>query len=51
MEITKDELKNLLASGDIEILLQEDVGDGTTRLLICDRRRTYKEGEIYETIV
>ncbi len=46
-----DELKQLVVNEDIEILLQEDLPDGTTRLLIQDNRRTYEEGEIYELIV
>lgn len=44
-----DELKILIDAGDIEILISEDLDDGTTRLLICDNRRT--EGEIYELII
>ncbi len=48
---TLDELKVLFDSGDIEIMLSEDMEDGTTRILICDHRRTYEEGEIYEIII
>jgi hypothetical protein len=46
-----DELKNLVDTGDIEIMISEDLDDGTTRLLIHDHRRTYEEGEVYELIV
>ena len=46
-----EELKQLVDDHDIEIMLAEDLDDGTTRLLICDNRRTYEEGEIYELIV
>lgn len=46
-----DELEALINSGDIEVMLQEDLDDGTTRLLICDHRRTYEEGEIYEVVI
>ena len=45
------ELKALVDSGDIEVMLQEDLDDGATRVLLCDRRRTFEEGEIYEIIV
>lgn len=45
------ELKTLVDAGDIEVMLQEDQDDGTTRVLLCDHRRTYEEGEIYEIIV
>jgi len=45
------EVENLIGKGDIEIWLQEDLDDGTTRLLVCDNRRTYDEAEIYEIIV
>ena len=41
---TWNELKQLYDNGDIEILLQEDNDDGTTKLLV----RTIQEGEIYE---
>ena len=46
-----EEVKNLIGIGDIEVMIQEDLPDGTTRLLICDNRRTYEEGEVYEIIV
>jgi hypothetical protein len=46
-----DELKALHDAGDIEVMLEEDLDDGATRLLVCDHRRTYEEGEIYELIV
>ena len=46
-----DELKQLVENGDISVMLQEDLPDGTTRLLIQDNRRTYDEGEIYEIII
>lgn len=46
-----EELKALVSSGEIEIMLQEDFQDGTTHLLVCDNRRTYEEGEIYEVIL
>lgn len=47
----EEELKALVDSKEVEILLYEDLPDGTTRLLICDHRRSYEEGEIYELIV
>ena len=37
--------------GDIEVLLAEELKDGTTHLMICDHRRTNEEGEIYEIII
>jgi len=46
-----EELKKLVESREIEIMLSEDLPDGTTRLLILDCRRQYSEGEIYEIIV
>ncbi len=46
-----DELKALRNSGDIEIMLAEDMADGTTRILICDHRRTFEEGKIYEIVI
>ena len=45
------ELRQLVEAGDIEIMLAEDLEDGTSRLLLCDHRRSYEEGEIYEIIV
>ena len=47
----EEELKALVDSKEVEILLYEDLPDGTTRLLICDHRRSYEEGEIYELVV
>jgi hypothetical protein len=44
-------LADLVKTGDIEIMLQEDLDDGTTSLLVCDNRRSYEEGEVYEIIV
>lgn len=46
-----DELKALVDSGEIEIMLMEEIDGGLTRLLLCDHRRNYEEGEIYELIV
>lgn len=43
-----EELKQLVDSGLIEVLLSEDNDDGTMRVLVCDSRLTYEEGEIYE---
>lgn len=45
------ELRQLVEHGDIEIMLAEDLEDGTSRLLVCDHRRTFEQGEIYEIIV
>ncbi len=47
----EEELKLLVEKGDIEILLAEDIDGELTRLLICDNRRSYEEGEIYEIVV
>ena len=44
------ELKALVESGDISVMLQEDLSDGTTRLLLCDYRQPW-EKEVYEVIV
>ena len=46
-----EELRQLVENGDIEVLIQEGVSDGTTRLLVRDNRRSYEEGEVYELIV
>ena len=46
-----EELQALIENGDIEIMLAEDVDEQLTRLLICDHRRSYEEGEIYEIII
>lgn len=46
-----EEVKTLISNGDIEIMLAEDLPDGTTRLLVCDYRRTFDENEVYEIIV
>ena len=46
-----EQLQILINSGDIEILLDEELDDGTTRLLICDHRQSYNDGEVYELIV
>ena len=48
---TAEELKQLVECGDIEIMLAEDLPDGTSRLLLCDHRRLYNQGEIYEIII
>lgn len=51
---TFEEVTELLFSGDIDIMLKEDVQDKgmyKVRFLICDHRRTYEEGEVYEVIV
>ena len=45
------EIEALVADGDLCVMLAEDLNDGTTRLLVCDYRRTFDEGEIYEIIV
>lgn len=42
------ELKKLIDSGDIEILIYNENEDCTTSFLILDNRRSYEEGEIYE---
>jgi len=44
-----EEVKNLIDAGDMEVWVQEDLDDGTTRLLVCDNRSTY--ANIYEIIV
>ncbi len=46
-----EELRQLVEQGDIEIMLAEDLPDGTSHLMICDHRRNYSEGEIYEIII
>ncbi len=48
---TFEEVEQLIASGDIEVMIQEDIDEQLTRMLICDNRRSYEEGEIYEIIV
>ena len=48
---TIEELKSLVDAGDIEILLSEEIADGTTHLLVQDNRRTFEEGELYEIVV
>lgn len=50
---TFTELEALVASGDVEVLLEEDFpGDeNITRYLIQDNRRFYEEGEIYEVVL
>ena len=47
---TFEEVKALVESGHISVMLQEEI-DGETHFLISDHRRTYEEGEIYEVIV
>ena len=47
----EEELKQLVEAGDIEIMLAEDICGQLTRFLLCDHRRSYFEGEIYEIIV
>ena len=46
-----EELQQLVDSGDIEILDVFDLPDGTTCVAICDSRRSYEEGEIYEIYI
>lgn len=46
-----EEVIALKEANEIEVMLAEDLPDGTTRMLICDNRRTYEEGEIYEIII
>lgn len=48
---TFDELDDLLKNKEVEVMLQEELDDGTVRLLVYDYRRTYEEGEIYELIL
>jgi hypothetical protein len=43
-----EELKQLIDNHEIEILDVFDLSDGTTCVAICDHRRSYEEGEIYE---
>lgn len=45
---TEAEIDELLSNGDIEILDCGTRTDGSTWVAICDNRRTYEEGEIYE---
>ena len=47
----EEELRQLVEAGDIEIMLAEDICGQLTRLLLCDHRRSYSEGEIYEIVV
>ena len=48
---TWKEFEELYRDGDIEILIIEEQEDRTIKLLLCDHRRTYDEGEIYEIII
>jgi hypothetical protein len=48
--MTFEEIEELVEKGDIEVMIQEEIGD-KTYFLICDHRRTYEEGEIYERVV
>ena len=48
---TFEEVLKLVDSGDIEVMLQEWMTDGTICFLICDHRRTYEDGEVYEVVV
>lgn len=48
---TFEEVKELVESGHISVMLQEGMADGKTRFLLCDHRRTYEEGEVYEVVV
>jgi len=48
---TFNEVKELVECGDVSVMLQEDMDDGATHFLICDNRRSYEEGEVYEVVV
>lgn len=45
---TFKELKDLVEAHLVEVMIEEDSPDGTTHFLVCNSRRTYEEGEIYE---
>ena len=45
------ELFELVSNCDVEIMLSEELEDGRSHLMICDHRRTYEEGEVYEIIL
>lgn len=47
---TFSEVESLVKSGDISVLIQEERGEKTL-FLICDNRRVYEKGEIYEVLV
>ena len=47
---TFKEVEALVESGDVSVLIQEERGNETI-FLICDHRRTYGEGEVYEAVV
>ena len=47
---TFKEVEALVESGDVSVLIQEERGNETI-FLICDHRRTYGEGEVYEVVV
>jgi hypothetical protein len=44
------DIEELVNNGDIEVMIQEEI-NGNTHFLICDHRRTYEEGEIYEIVI
>jgi hypothetical protein len=50
---THGELEALVASGDIEVLLEEDfpADESLVCYLVQDNRRTLDEGEIYELVL
>jgi hypothetical protein len=47
---TFKEVEALVESGDVSVWLQEERGNKTL-FLICDHRRNYEEGEVYEVLV
>ena len=48
---TMEEIQSLVNERAIEVCIAEELEDGRTQFLICDNRRSYEEGEIYEVIV
>lgn len=47
---TLEEVERLMNDGEIEVWIAEESDKGL-HLLICDRRRTVEEGELYEIVV
>ncbi len=45
---TFDEMNKLVNSGALEIMLVDSFKKGTVSFLVCDNRRSYAEGEIYQ---
>ena len=44
------EIEELVSNGDISVMHQDFINN-EYHFLVCDHRRTYEEGEVYEVVI